>query len=46
MIIIALGESIVVIGAGASGLDVDAGLLLVALLVAGAERGAVVAVLQ
>ena len=32
MIIIALGESIVVIGAGASGLDVDAGLLLVALL--------------
>jgi low temperature requirement protein LtrA len=32
VIIIALGESIVVIGAGASGLDVDAGLLLVALL--------------
>ena len=32
VIIIALGESIVVIGAGAAGLDVDAGLLLVALL--------------
>ena len=32
VIIIALGESIVVIGAGASGLAVDAGLLLVALL--------------
>jgi low temperature requirement protein LtrA len=32
VIIIALGESIVVVGAGASGLDVDAGLLLVALL--------------
>jgi low temperature requirement protein LtrA len=32
VIIIALGESIVVIGAGASGLDVDAGLLVVALL--------------
>jgi low temperature requirement protein LtrA len=32
VIIIALGESIVVIGAGASGLAVDAGLLLIALL--------------
>jgi low temperature requirement protein LtrA len=32
VIIVALGESIVVIGAGASGLDVDAGLVLVALL--------------
>jgi low temperature requirement protein LtrA len=32
VVIVALGESIVVIGAGAAGLDVDAGLALVALL--------------
>jgi low temperature requirement protein LtrA len=39
VIIIALGESIVVIGAGASGLDVDAGLLLVALLALALSAG-------
>ncbi|MGH3142833.1 MAG: low temperature requirement protein A, partial [Gaiellales bacterium] len=39
VIIIALGESIVVIGVGASGLDVDAGLLLVALLALALSAG-------